>query len=117
MKTAVRLGVVVLLLGIAGCGDTADSLMQQTIATTNQMADAIEKEDINGVKAAAAKMKDLQKKAQDPKFKDKVGEEAAKKHEEEAKKAVTRMLNASTKVKPGSDFAKQLADVMKDLKP
>lgn len=96
MKNTVRLGMLlVLCVGLVGCGNSADSLVKQQIDVINDMAEAVE----NG--ASQSEMEEIQergeainKKIQDLNLSQEEKEKLLERHKDEYSKATSRLAAA-----------------------
>jgi hypothetical protein len=94
LKNLALLGLgLVLMVGVSGCGSpTHESITKDTIAAMNQLADALEKKDVNAVKAAINKLKDLKKASKG--LKDPTDEEKKKLGEKYGPEILAAMMKA-----------------------
>jgi hypothetical protein len=96
MKKALILGsMLVLVLGLAGCGSSPDSLVKEQIAGINDLADAIEKgEPESKLTDIKKRMEDTSKKLEALKMSDDEKKKLIEKHKDELLKATERMVKA-----------------------
>jgi hypothetical protein len=86
-----------LLVNVSGCGSSPDSIMKDSIAAMNDLADAVEKKDEGKAKAAATKLQDLEKKLDALKLSEDDKKKLLEKHKDEAGKALTKLMGAMVK--------------------
>ena len=103
---------IVFLVGVSGCGSpTAESVMRDQISSMNALADALEKKDVNAVKAAINRMKDVAR--QMGNVKEPSEEEMKKlrdKYKEEGRKAEERLNKAEQAAKENEELSKVLKE-------
>jgi len=87
--------LLVALLPLVGCGQSADDLVLQQIDQMNEYADAIEAgSDKAEIEAIGKRMKETEKALEDLNLSDDEKKALAEKHGEEMGKAVTRVMKA-----------------------
>src|SRR5262249_13834562 len=121
MKKVSVLGCAfVFLVGVGGCGSSADSLVKDQIKNMNNMADALEqcdqakfKELEKNGKDIEKKGKDLDKKLEELKLSDEEKKKLLEKHKDELGAALGRIMQATMKKGLGGGMDKGLEDAMK----
>src|SRR5262249_25519644 len=112
MKKAVLGCAFVFLVGVSGCGSSADSLLKDQIKLMNDVADAMEKGDEAKVKDLQKRMEELKKKLDELKLSDEEVKKAWEKHKDEFAAAKGRVFQAGMKKGQGG-MNKGLEDATK----
>jgi hypothetical protein len=122
-KRVIGGALAILLLGVAGCGGSRDSLTRENINLMNEMSDVLEKSaDFAEAKpkldALIDRAKDVKKRLDAMgKPSDKEEQELKKKYEPDLQKAAVRFFGASMQLaKKDAPGFEQLQTLMKNLK-
>lgn len=119
MRSAALTCVAAMLLLVAGCGDSPESVMDDTLATMNDMAAVLETvKDEATAKSAASKLEGLVEKMKSLKERADKMEKPSKEKEAELEKAYKeKMTAAGSRMMKAMMSAMQAPDAQKHLEP